>query len=86
MLGLANVRLRRLPDDVGSLRSLERLHADGNALDALPASLDGLTALRELTLARNAFFDVPVGALPKRLRALSLADNALDVRVRAAKW
>ena len=81
VLGLANVRLRRLPDDLGLLRSLERLHADGNALDALPASLDGLTALRELTLARNAFFDVPVGALPKRLRTLSLADNALDVRV-----
>ncbi|KAH8043222.1 hypothetical protein JL721_13179 [Aureococcus anophagefferens] len=81
VLGLANVRLRRLPDDLGLLRSLERLHADGNALDALPASLDGLVALRELTLARNAFFDVPVGALPRRLRALSLADNALDVRV-----
>ena len=77
-LTASGYRIRAVPGDWGVLRgSLAALLLDGNALEAFPSSLEGLSALALLDLDRNRMAAVALaahGALP-RLHTLTMADN-----------
>ena len=72
-LGLSN-----LTPVLGTLKSLQTLHADGNALTDLPDELGQLTKLEDLSLASNAFQRIPsVVRSMVTLETLDLQNNPI---------
>jgi len=86
--------IRRLPDEIGTLTALRKLHLYGDRSLALPLLEDvspqiaRCTALEELLLNQNALTSLPpeISAL-KNLRNLSIGDNFLiDLPEPVASW
>ncbi|MCL7755174.1 protein phosphatase 1 regulatory subunit 42, partial [Polaribacter sp. Z022] len=51
--------LASLPDEIGSITSLEKLYLNNNVLTALPSTINGLTSLIELQLQGNELTVLP---------------------------
>lgn len=78
-LDIYNNALKRLPNQVGELLSLECLDASENDLTALPSSLMNLAQLVSLNVAGNRLTALP-GDIHRlaSLRHLNVSDNELD--------
>lgn len=80
-LDISNCGLHRLPDFINELSSLVRLSVKNNGLinNALPKTLEGLSALRELNLSGNRLTEFPDQALDLvSLRYLYLGGNLIN--------
>lgn len=80
-LDISNCGLQRLPDFLNELSGLIRLCAKNNGFtnDALPKSLEGLSALRELNLSGNRLTEFPEQAFDlANLRYLYLGGNLIN--------
>lgn len=77
-LKLDDLDLNAVPEEVRSLRLLERLDLSDNLLESLPDWLGELEHLTELSLNVNSLTELPpwIGELP-RLNYLSVYDNLL---------
>lgn len=76
---LSNIKLKELPDDIGSLTNLEILYLEGNELERLPKGIAKLKSLKALKLANNRFREFPAEALNlPNLEALDLSNNPLE--------
>lgn len=69
-----NALTGELPGDIGALRGLRELSADGNEIDALPSAIGDLARLERLSVARNK-----LTALPGELSRCARLD-AIDAR------
>lgn len=76
---LQPIRIRRLPDSIGNLKSLKTLNLLGNHLEILPSSIGDLASLEELNIGLNYIEKLPdsIGNL-KNLKKLSLNNNLLS--------
>jgi len=61
-LDLANNKIESLPDELGNVKKLERIHLNNNALTALPDDIALLSNLKVLSAAHNQ-----IGYLPSNL-------------------
>ena len=77
-LDLAQLRLGRVPSEIGELTWLEDLRLDGNALTEIPAEIGRLTRLECLDASSNQIRTLPreLGLL-RRLHTLKLGGNPL---------
>ena len=73
-LNLGDNPLQRLPDEIGSMESLEELRLENSGLTSIPDAIGRLGALVELALRNNA-----LTTLPESMRALARLTN-LDLR------
>lgn len=75
---LLPVRIERLPDSIGDLKSLKSLNLLGNHLRSLPRSIGNLINLNELIMMFNYIEELPesIGKL-KNLKNLDLRNNLL---------
>lgn len=82
MSGLRELQLRavsRLPDDLGALKDLRLLDADGCPITELPASIGGASLLRALALGHTKLTALPDSLTELRaLRDLDLAHTPLE--------
>lgn len=78
VLSLKNNRLTSLPDEIGSMRSLQSLRLDGNLFTSLPDSICQLIGLEKLIVNNNFLTHLPdaIGDLIN-LRELNVANNRL---------
>ena len=58
-LDLSNKGLTEIPESIGKLEKLERLHLNDNKLSSLPESIGNLVRLYELTLNNNQLSSLP---------------------------
>jgi Leucine-rich repeat (LRR) protein len=74
-----NLLVGELPETVGEVRTLSRLHLDSNKLTLVPDSLKNLVLLSELTASQNKLASFPwsVCASWSRLAVLDLRGNQL---------
>ena len=57
-LSLSNNKLQFCPSEIAFLHNLETLYLDGNKLDKIPAQIEKLEKLSELSLDRNPIFEL----------------------------
>jgi len=62
---LARQGLEALPESIGELKALTKLHVSGHQLTKLPAAIGSLTALTKLNVSRNQLKELPaaIGSL-----------------------
>ncbi|MHA2283697.1 MAG: leucine-rich repeat domain-containing protein [Promethearchaeota archaeon] len=77
-LGLCNCNLISLPESIGNLKSLQKLHLLSNQLTSLPESITNLKSLYELNLHNNKLASLPESITNlKSLQTLLLSKNKL---------
>ncbi|MBS0289000.1 MAG: hypothetical protein JSS07_03035 [Proteobacteria bacterium] len=79
MLSLDNNRLHILPDAIGLLNALQKLHVSGNNLSILPSTIGQLSNLVELKVCTNKLEVLPdtIGKLSS-LEILEVSSNSLS--------
>ncbi len=78
ILDLGHNALRDLPHDFARLTRLRALFCSGNPFDRLPSVLGDCENLSQLGFRGCRMREAPAEALPRRLRWLTLTDNALE--------
>lgn len=75
-LYLSGILLTSIPDSIGCLKSLNRLHLDNNKLTIIPDSIGSLTSLTDLRLNINKLKTLPDSIINLRnLNVLTLDNN-----------
>ena len=77
-LGLSDLGLETIPEELWELENIEMLHLSGNNLTELPPEIGTLTNLRTLSLRTNSLTELPpeIGNLTN-LTTLMLEENSL---------
>jgi hypothetical protein len=78
VLDLAGNALTDLPADMGRFTKLRVLFCSGNRFTRLPPSLGDCPALSQLGFRKTGLREIPAESLPRRLRWLTVTDNALE--------
>jgi internalin A len=79
MLSLSNLGLKKVPESLREVRTLEVLWLDGNKIQELPPWIGELSALKVITLSKNHLRTLPpaIGSL-RELRYFSLEENRIE--------